>query len=50
MPEEIDELERRAMQLEIELEALRKEKDDASKARREALSASSPSCRSSSAG
>ncbi len=36
-PEEIDELERRAMQLEIELTSLRKEKDDASKARREVL-------------
>ncbi len=36
-PEEIDELERRAMQLEIELTSLRKEKDDASKARRDAL-------------
>ena len=31
MPEEIDELKRRAMQLEIELTSLRKEKDDASK-------------------
>ncbi len=37
MPEEIDELKRRAMQLEIELTSLRKEKDDASKARRKAL-------------
>ena len=30
MPVELDELERRIMQLEIEREALRKEKDDAS--------------------
>ncbi len=37
MPEEIDELRRRAMQLEIELTSLQKERDDASKARREAL-------------
>ena len=37
MPEEIDELKRRAMQLEIELTSLRKEKDAASKARRKAL-------------
>ena len=37
MPEEIDELKRRAMQLEIELTSLRKERDDASKARRKAL-------------
>ncbi|HEV2776319.1 MAG TPA: AAA family ATPase, partial [Solirubrobacteraceae bacterium] len=37
MPEEIDELKRRAMQLEIELESLRKEKDDASKSRKETL-------------
>src|SRR4051812_13620109 len=37
MPIEIDELERRRIQLEIEREALRKEKDDASKARLEAL-------------
>ena len=37
MPEEIDELKRRAMQLEIELTSLRKEKDDASKSRKEAL-------------
>src|SRR4029077_3238921 len=36
MPIEIDELERRRIQLEIEREALRKETDDASKARREA--------------
>jgi len=36
-PQEIDALERRAMQLEIELTSLRKEKDDASKARRSAL-------------
>ncbi len=31
MPAELDEIERRRMQLEIEREALRKEKDDASK-------------------
>src|SRR3954467_2253881 len=37
MPTEIDELKRRAMQLEIELTSLRKEKDDASKARRKEL-------------
>ncbi|HEX4364861.1 MAG TPA: ATP-dependent chaperone ClpB [Solirubrobacteraceae bacterium] len=37
LPEELDELKRRAMQLEIELTSLRKEKDDASKARRKAL-------------
>ncbi len=37
MPIELDELERRRIQLEIEREALRKEKDDASKARLEAL-------------
>ena len=37
MPVEIDELERRRIQLEIEREALRKESDDASKARLEAL-------------
>ena len=37
MPVELDELERRRIQLEIEREALRKEKDDASKARLEAL-------------
>ena len=37
MPIEIDELERRRIQLEIEREALRKETDDASKARLEAL-------------
>jgi ATP-dependent Clp protease ATP-binding subunit ClpB len=37
MPAELDEIERRRMQLEIEREALRKEKDDASKARLEAL-------------
>ena len=41
MPVELDELERRRIQLEIEREALRKEKDDASKARLEALEASS---------
>ena len=33
MPIELDELERRRIQLEIEREALRKETDDASKAR-----------------
>ena len=37
MPAELDEVERRRMQLEIEREALRKEKDAASKARLEAL-------------
>jgi len=37
MPIELDELERRWIQLEIEREALRKESDDASKARLEAL-------------
>ena len=37
MPVELDELERRRIQLEIEREALRKEKDDASKARLKAL-------------
>jgi ATP-dependent Clp protease ATP-binding subunit ClpB len=37
MPQEIDELKRRQMQLEIELESLAKEKDDASKARKDAL-------------
>jgi ATP-dependent Clp protease ATP-binding subunit ClpB len=37
MPAELDELERRRMQLEIEREALRKEKDPGSKARLEAL-------------
>jgi len=37
MPTELDELERRRIQLEIEREALRKEKDDASRARLEAL-------------
>ena len=37
MPVELDELERRRIQLEIEREALRKEKDDASKARLETL-------------
>ena len=36
-PAELDEIERRRMQLEIEREALRKEKDDASKARLEAF-------------
>jgi ATP-dependent Clp protease ATP-binding subunit ClpB len=37
MPTELDELERRRVQLEIEREALRKEKDDSSRARLEAL-------------
>jgi ATP-dependent Clp protease ATP-binding subunit ClpB len=37
MPIELDELERRRIQLEIEREALRKEQDDASRARLEAL-------------
>src|SRR6266404_4932167 len=37
MPVELDELTRRRIQLEIEREALRKEKDDASKARLESL-------------
>ncbi len=37
MPEEIDALERRIRQLEIELQALSKESDDASVARREAI-------------
>src|SRR6186997_1372422 len=37
MPVELDELERRRIQLEIEREALRKESDDASKARLEVL-------------
>jgi ATP-dependent Clp protease ATP-binding subunit ClpB len=37
MPAELDEVERRRMQLEIEREALRKEKDAASKARLESL-------------
>ena len=37
MPIELDELERRRIQLEIEREALRKENDDASKARLQAL-------------
>ena len=37
MPVELDELERRRIQLEIEREALRKERDDASKARLELL-------------
>ncbi len=37
MPTELDELERRRIQLEIEREALRKEKDDASRSRLDAL-------------
>ena len=36
-PTEIDEIDRRIMQLQIELQALKEEKDDASRARREAL-------------
>ena len=36
-PTEIDEIDRRIMQLQIELQALKDEKDDASRARREAL-------------
>ena len=39
VPTEIDEVNRRVMQLEIELTSLRKEKDDASKARRAAIEA-----------
>ncbi len=39
MPVELDEIERRVMQLEIEREALKKEKDDASKQRLDALEA-----------
>jgi ATP-dependent Clp protease ATP-binding subunit ClpB len=39
VPTEIDEVNRRVMQLEIELTSLRKEKDDPSKARREAIEA-----------
>ena len=38
-PVEIDEVDRRILQLEIEREALKNEKDDASKARREAIEA-----------
>ncbi len=37
VPTEIDEVNRRVMQLEIELTSLKKEKDEASKARREAI-------------
>jgi ATP-dependent Clp protease ATP-binding subunit ClpB len=37
VPTEIDEVNRRVMQLEIELTSLRKEKDEASKARRDAI-------------
>ena len=44
LPTEIDEVDRRILQLEIELTSLAKETDDASAARREASSASSPSC------
>ena len=48
MPTEIDEVERRIMQLEIELQALEKEKDDASASRgARRSSASSPTCASS---
>ena len=39
MPTEIDEVERRIKQLEIEKQALKKEKDKASKERREKLEA-----------
>ncbi len=39
MPAVLDELRRRIMQLEIEREALRKERDDASRSRREAIEA-----------
>ena len=39
MPTEIDEVERRIQQLEIEREALKKETDDASVGRREAIEA-----------
>ena len=39
MPTEIDEVERRILQLEIEREALKKEKDEASKERLEAIEA-----------
>src|SRR5438093_2884032 len=39
MPAELDEISRRVMQLEIEREALKKEKDEASVARREAIQA-----------
>ncbi len=39
VPTEIDEVNRRVMQLEIELTSLRKEKDEASKSRREAIEA-----------
>ena len=46
MPAELDEIRRRMMQLQIELEALRKEKDPASQAAaREGREASWPSCR-----
>ena len=39
LPTEIDEVKRRVMQLGIELESLRKEKDDAAKERRKAIEA-----------
>ncbi len=39
VPTEIDEVKRRVMQLQIEHQALRKEKDDASRSRREAIEA-----------
>ena len=42
MPTEIDEVNRRVMQLEIELQALQKETDEASLARRRSSSASWP--------
>ena len=42
-PAEIDEVDRRILQLEIEREALKGEKDEASKARREAIEAEPPS-------
>ena len=51
MPEELDQLERKCVQLEVEREALKKESDDASAAApRAAWSARSPSCASRAAG
>jgi ATP-dependent Clp protease ATP-binding subunit ClpB len=47
MPTEIDEVERRIMQLEIERQALEKEKDDASRRAARRSSASWPTCASS---
>ena len=44
MPTEIDEVERRIQQLEIELQALKKEKDEASVARREAIEREPRTC------